>query len=418
MPARAPLPGPLRPMLEGGDRRSLAGSRRALAATLARPERVAELAALAMDRDWLVSMRAVDLLEKLARSHPAWVQPHRQLLIGPLAASDKWEIRLQIVRCLPLLVWTPKERRRVLEILRRDIHHPQKFVRAWALDGLAAMARPGSASAREVERALRDFETSGSKALATRALLIRERIEAASARDGPVRAAGRVERGGPYLAVPRSGRGPGVVVLHAWWGLTAAVLRICDRLAAEGFTAIAPDLYGGKIARTLAEARALRAAPRREPAYRTIERAVKALLIHPSTAGGRLGVVGLSMGGHWALWLATRPEHPVAATVVFYAARASAFARGPPSAFQIHLAERDPYVSPAGIARMRKALSACARNAEVHVYEGTRHWFLENDRPEYDRAAAGVAWERSLAFLRKHLRRHPGRALARSRPIA
>lgn len=79
----------LRPLLAGGDRRSIAGSNRVLALILASPERVAEVAALALDADWLVSMRALDLLEKLVHDHAQWVQPHRAVFIGPIADSDK-----------------------------------------------------------------------------------------------------------------------------------------------------------------------------------------------------------------------------------------------------------------------------------------------------------------------------------------
>lgn len=140
------------------------------------PGRISELATLAGDSDWLVSMRAMDLLEKLAHDHPDWVQPHKRLFIGPLADSDKWEIRLQVVRALPLLTWTARERKRVVEILRRDLDHPQKFVRAWALDSLASFVRQDRTLLPVVRRAIEDFERSGSKALEARARHVRERI--------------------------------------------------------------------------------------------------------------------------------------------------------------------------------------------------------------------------------------------------
>jgi hypothetical protein len=166
----------LRALISGGDRRSLARSSTVLALVRAHPQRVAEIAALAGDDDWLVSMRALDLLEKIAREHAEWVQPHRRLLIGRLADSDEWERRLQIVRALPLLEWTPAERRRAVEILRRDIGHPQKFVRAWALEGLAVFARHDAGLMPIVRRCLRDFERSGSGALAARARHVREHL--------------------------------------------------------------------------------------------------------------------------------------------------------------------------------------------------------------------------------------------------
>src|SRR5262249_41674757 len=141
----------------------------------ARPQLVAE-ARLAGDEDWLISMRSMDLPEKLAHQNPAWIEPHKRLFIGPLADSDKWEIHLQIVRALPLFAWTPTEMWRVHEILLRDVVHLQKFVRAWALDCLATFAQKDSSLMAAVRRRLREFESSGSKALVARARRIRERL--------------------------------------------------------------------------------------------------------------------------------------------------------------------------------------------------------------------------------------------------
>jgi hypothetical protein len=142
------------------------------------PERLAVLAALAEDSDRLVAMRALDLLEKLAHDDPARVRPYKRLFIGPLADSESWEIRLQIVRALPLFSWTPRERERVVEILRRDLEHPRTFVRAWALDSLATLAQSDRSLMPVVARRLAAFERSGSKALASRARHIRDRLDA------------------------------------------------------------------------------------------------------------------------------------------------------------------------------------------------------------------------------------------------
>ena len=60
-----------------------------------------------------------------------------------------------------------------------------------------------------------------------------------------------------FLATPASGKGPGVLVLHAWWGLNDTMKALCERLASEGFITFAPDLYHGKIAVTIPEAEAL-----------------------------------------------------------------------------------------------------------------------------------------------------------------
>jgi hypothetical protein len=163
-------------MLSGGDRRSIAKSNRVRALLQKDPNLISNLAGLANDPDGLVSMRAMDLLEKLAHEHADWVQPHKRLFIGPLADSDQWEIRLQVVRALPLLQWTSRERQRVLEILQRDVEHPQAFVRAWALDSLARFSTRDRTLRPTVMRGLRSFERSGMKALVTRARHIRERL--------------------------------------------------------------------------------------------------------------------------------------------------------------------------------------------------------------------------------------------------
>lgn len=166
----------LRPLLTGGDRRSIALSSRAREIVEREPERVAELVALTDDPDRLVVMRALDLLEKLAHDHPDWIEPHKRLFIGPLADRDEWEIRLQIVRAMPLFAWTAQQRKRVVAILRRDLEHPQKFVRTWSLDSLAMLAEADAALRPLVMDQLDAFERSGSKALQARARRIQQRL--------------------------------------------------------------------------------------------------------------------------------------------------------------------------------------------------------------------------------------------------
>ena len=166
-------------LLSGGDRRSIAQATHVLALVHASPRRVAELASLAKDSDWLVAMRALDVLEKLAHEHADWVQPYKKLFIGRLANSDRWELRLQIVRALPLLTWTPRERARVIQILRLNVEHPRLFVRAWALDSLATLAERDRDLVPIVARSLEDFEGSSSHALQARARQIRRRLRGA-----------------------------------------------------------------------------------------------------------------------------------------------------------------------------------------------------------------------------------------------
>ena len=177
-PPKAARPGQIRRLLSGGDRRSIAGSNQVRPLVETNPSLVSELAALTADDDWLVTQRALDLLEKLAHEHPDWIEPYKRVFIGPLAASDKWEIRLQIVRALPLFRWSPTQARRAEAILLDNVTFPQTFVRAWALDGLAIFAERRRTLMPIVRKQLRAFERSPSKALQARAKQVRLRLSA------------------------------------------------------------------------------------------------------------------------------------------------------------------------------------------------------------------------------------------------
>jgi carboxymethylenebutenolidase len=208
---------------------------------------------------------------------------------------------------------------------------------------------------------------------------------------------------GSYSVAPSTGAGPGVLVLHAWWGLTPFFRGFCDRLAGEGLAVLAPDLYHGATAATIEEAKKLRGRLRQETVMQEICQAAEHLCATSDAGTQGIGVVGFSLGGYWALWLAEQLPIPVAATAVFYGSRGGEYAASR-SAFQFHLAETDPYVSASGVKSLQKSLKKAGREAEFHTYPGTGHWFFESDRPEAYRAeAARLAWDRLLAFFSHHL---------------
>jgi len=203
-----------------------------------------------------------------------------------------------------------------------------------------------------------------------------------------------------YLAEPEVPTGQGILVLHSWWGLNGFFRDLCDRLASDGFVALAPDLYDGKTASTIGDAKALRAkvgASRKESAYRYLIRMIGEL---ESRASGDVALLGFSMGGHWAYWLSRRPELPISKTVTFYAARDGDYSTSR-SAFLAHFAQTDEWVSATGVRKLERSLAKAGREHAFHTYDGTGHWFFESDRPEYDPEAAALAWERTLAFLRR-----------------
>jgi carboxymethylenebutenolidase len=205
-----------------------------------------------------------------------------------------------------------------------------------------------------------------------------------------------------YLALPDSPEGPGILVLHAWWGLTHHIRGVCDRLAAAGYVALAPDLFAGRTASEAADAeQQLAAADANELAHLT-RSSLHTLRQIPATSGATVGLLGFSMGASMALWLAARVPDQVAATTVFYGGQDIDMVDAR-SAFLGHYAEHDPYVDEDGLVLLESELHLDGLDVEFHRYPGTHHWFAEPDRPEHDEAAATLAWDRTLAFFRHHL---------------
>lgn len=205
-----------------------------------------------------------------------------------------------------------------------------------------------------------------------------------------------------YLALPEAPVGTGILVLHAWWGLTDHVRAVCDRLAGEGYVALAPDLFAGRVATDAADAeQQLAEADANELAHLT-RSSLQTLHKLPATAEGPVGLLGYSMGASMALWLAARVPDAVAATAVFYGGQDIDMADAR-SAFLGHYAEADPFVDDDGLVLLESELHLDGLDVEFHRYPGTRHWFAEDDRPEHDPEATALAWDRTLAFFRRHL---------------
>ncbi len=208
-----------------------------------------------------------------------------------------------------------------------------------------------------------------------------------------------------YIAVPKSGKGPGVLVLHAWWGLNDVFRGVCDRLAQAGFVALAPDMFSGKVVQTVEEAEQLVShldwtkdiPPRILPA-------VDELRDHPAVSAG-MGVVGFSFGAFWALWLAEHQPEVLRAVTLFYGTNGgSGDFRQSHAAFLGHFAENDPNEPTEVVQAMEKKLKEDNCPTTFFTYPGAGHWFFEPDRPDaYNPAAAQLAWDRTIAFLREQL---------------
>lgn len=206
-----------------------------------------------------------------------------------------------------------------------------------------------------------------------------------------------------YLALPSDNTGPGVLVLHAWWGLNQTIKDLCTRLAAAGFVAFAPDLYHGRVADDIAGAEAL-ATPlfeNQDHPRADIAEATTFLAQQAGDAGRGLAVIGFSLGAFFALDLSLTAPEQIRSVVVFYGTRPGDYTNSR-AAYLGHFAEKDHFESPADVDNLEESLRRAGRPVTFYRYPGTGHWFFEPDRPQaYNQAAAALAWDRTLAFLKR-----------------
>ncbi|MGH2619455.1 MAG: dienelactone hydrolase family protein [Anaerolineales bacterium] len=203
-----------------------------------------------------------------------------------------------------------------------------------------------------------------------------------------------------YLALPPTGTGNAVLVLHAWWGLNDTIKAFCRRLAQSGFVAFAPDLYHGKLADTIADAETLSNSLGTNLAKAEIAEATRFLDERAGQVDRGLAVIGFSLGAYYALDLSVAdPEH-VRWVVTFYGTGPEDYSRSR-AAYLGHFAETDEFEPQANVDSLEAALRVAGRPVTFYRYSGTGHWFFEPDRSDaYNQAAASLAWDRTLAFLR------------------
>jgi carboxymethylenebutenolidase len=206
-----------------------------------------------------------------------------------------------------------------------------------------------------------------------------------------------------FLAVPPMGKGPGVLVLHAWWGLNDTMKAFCTRLAQSGFVVFALDLYHGKVADTISDAETLGKALDANflQARAEIAAAARFLAERVEGAGHSLAVIGFSLGAYYALDLAAAdPEH-IRSVVIFYGTGGGDYSTSR-AAYLGHFAEQDEFEPQSNVHDLEESLKRAGRPVTFYRYRDTGHWFFEPDRSQaYNPAAASLAWDRTLAFLRQ-----------------
>jgi carboxymethylenebutenolidase len=196
------------------------------------------------------------------------------------------------------------------------------------------------------------------------------------------------------------------LVLHAWWGLNDTIKAFCSRLAESGFMAFAPDLYHGKVADTITEAETLGNPLDANHLQARAEIAEATLFLYERVgqADSGLAVIGFSLGTYYALNLAAAdPEH-IRSVVIFYGTggtMGSDFSNSR-ATYLGHFAEKDQYEPQSNVDSLEESLRRACRPVTFYQYSGAGHWFFEPDRPQaYNQPAASLAWDRTLAFLKR-----------------
>lgn len=207
---------------------------------------------------------------------------------------------------------------------------------------------------------------------------------------------------GGYRANPPTDTGKGIIVIQEWWGLNDHIKDVTDRFAAEGFVALAPDMYHGTVTDEPDEAGKLLMALDMDRANKDLAGAIAYL---KEETGGPVGTVGFCMGGALSLFAACENDGAVGACVDFYGGHPKVTYNwaGLTAPVLGLFAENDDFVNP-NIPTYEAALKEHGKDFEFHTYPGTHHAFFNNDHEDtFDAKAAADAWEKTLAFFRQHL---------------
>ena len=200
---------------------------------------------------------------------------------------------------------------------------------------------------------------------------------------------------------PGGGGGPGVLVLHSWWGLTDWTRDFCRRLAEKGFTVVSPDLLEGANPATEDEAQKVLTERSPDELSGLVMSSARTLRAVAKDPNAKIGVIGFSMGASMALWLAARMPTEVAASIVFYGAQSIDFDDAG-ATFQGHYGDDDHMVSEEDRVVTESFIRLGDNPTDFHVYPGAKHWFME-DGENFNPEAAELAFTRTVDFLQTHL---------------
>jgi carboxymethylenebutenolidase len=209
-----------------------------------------------------------------------------------------------------------------------------------------------------------------------------------------------------YFAEPAAESGPGVIVLQEWWGVDEHIRSICDRFAAEGFYALAPDIYRGETTTQPDEAQQKMMAISMEQAEADMCGAAAYLRSQPGVTSSKVGSVGFCLGGGLAIWAAAECEEIGPAVTYYYV-----MPHGRPDFSKIsgpvlgHFGTSDEFVPVDDAKKLESELRDAGVDVHFEFYEGAGHaFFNDTDRlGTFDAEARDAAWQRTVSFLSSSL---------------
>ena len=205
-----------------------------------------------------------------------------------------------------------------------------------------------------------------------------------------------------YLAEPSgNGGAPGVVVVQEWWGLNPQIQGVADRLAAEGYRGLVPDLFRGRVTQDPDEANHMMTGLDWGGAT---NEDLRGAVQHLKANGSKAAVLGFCMGG--ALTILAGVHIPELDAAVCFYGIPPAEAADPAkihTPFLGHFASQDDWCTPEAVNGLEATLKTGGVVHQLHRYEAQHGFFNETRDGIYDAAASKDAWERSLAFLKTHL---------------
>ncbi len=209
-----------------------------------------------------------------------------------------------------------------------------------------------------------------------------------------------------YLVTPAgAGPFPAMVVIHEWWGLNDQVKEEARKLAAEGYLALAVDLYRSRMASSPEEAHELSRGLPEDRARRDLRAAFEYLAQRPDVRRDRIGSIGWCMGGGYSLRLAL-DEPRLAAAVIYYGRLVTdeaelAQLKTPLLGF---FGQDDRGIPAESVRAFDALLAKLGKGASIHLYAGAGHAFANPTRPSYRPQAAEEAWKETLLFLARNLK--------------